>query len=61
MYLRETMTNSEQVAYLVTLAHDEWLEAEMRGQEEYNFDDYLPFIGWCAVKICAERTTEWPI
>jgi hypothetical protein len=52
MYLRESMGHAEQLAFLVTLAHNEWVESEERGMEEYNFDSWLPFIGECALKIC---------
>lgn len=62
MHLPErTMSNSEQVAYLVTLCHEEWLSAELRGQEEYNFDEYLGFIAWAATRISSERSSEMPL
>lgn len=46
------MTNAEQCAFLVTLSHNEWIEQENRGMAEYNFDEWLPFIGQLAVQIC---------
>ncbi|MDL2342344.1 MAG: hypothetical protein QFB87_04685 [Patescibacteria group bacterium] len=56
MFLRESMEadNREQIAYLVTLAHDEYLELLMADRLEprnEEFDDWLSFIGWAAVKM----------
>lgn len=53
MYLRESMEIGEQLAFMVTLAHDEWIEQEQRGMAEYNFDEWLPFIGQLAIQMMA--------
>jgi len=52
MFLRESMSNAEQLAYLVTLSHNEWIGQEEAGMAEYNFDEWLPFIGQVALQIC---------
>lgn len=51
MFLRESMERSEQLAFMVTLCHDEWLEQEQAGMAEYNFDEWIPFIGELAVQM----------
>lgn len=58
MFLRESMELSEQLAFMVTLAHDEWIEQEQRGQAEYNFDEWLPFIGQLAIQMMAPVRTS---
>lgn len=58
MFLRESMTNQEQLAFLVTLSHNEWQEQDNRGMTEYLFDEWLPFIGQLAVQICNVQQRE---
>lgn len=57
MYLSERLANSnqEQVAFMVTLCHDEWLEEEQQGLTEGDFESWLTFIGDCAVKMSIPR------
>lgn len=55
MFLRESMSHAEQLAYMVTVCHNEWVEQEERGMAEYNFDEWLPFIGALALQITGVR------
>lgn len=58
MYLRESMETAEQLAYMVTLCHDEWVAQEEAGMAEYNFDEWLPYIGQLAVQICSNTEAK---
>ena len=51
MVLRESMETAEQLALMVTLCHNEWQDQEERGMAEYNFDEWLPYIGQLALQI----------
>lgn len=59
VFLRETMENTEQLAFMVGLCHDEWQHQKERGMAEYNFDEWLPFIGKLALQISSgDQTLE---
>jgi hypothetical protein len=58
MYLRDHMETVEQLAFMVTLCHDEWLEQEQAGMAEYNFDEWLPFIGQLALQIASVKPRD---
>ena len=55
VFLRETMENTEQLAFMIGLCHHEWIEQEERGMAEYNFDEWLPFIGQIALQISSGK------
>ena len=55
VFLRQVMENTEQLAFMVTLCHEEWIEQEQRGMAEYNFDEWLPFIGQIALQISSGK------
>lgn len=63
MYLREVMSNQEQLAFMVTLCHEEWISEEIAGVSESNFDGWLSFIGQLAVELSVpeQRSKEWPL
>ena len=49
------MENTEQLAFMIGLCHHEWIEQEERGMAEYNFDEWLPFIGQIALQISSGK------
>lgn len=54
MELKADMTVKEQVAYLITLGHDEYLEEVIAGYES-DYGDWMQFMGQCVVKLMVPR------
>ena len=64
MYLHENvMDTQEQLAFMVTLVHDEYVEEVINGHEKGDFDSWLLFIGQLAVEMSVPepRSQEWPL
>lgn len=50
MLLKEKLTSKDQIANLVNLAHDEFLECVIAGHEE-DYESWALFIGEMTVKL----------
>lgn len=50
MLLKETLTVKDQVAMMINLAHDEFLESVMDGRAE-NYEEWALFMGEMTLKL----------